>query len=370
MVITYRMRSAAAALFCFFLVPASYASAQDEFQGVERTVAVGDIHGGFEELTGILRSAKLLDGRNRWAGGKAHLVQTGDLVDRGPDSRKVMDLLMQLEKQAEQAGGRVHVLLGNHESMNLVGDLRYVSHEEYEAFRTPDSAQLRNQAFEALADPAMKSDSTYRKKWEDEHPLGWVEHRQAFGSTGRYGKWLREKNVVLKINNALYCHGGISPKYRSLSLREINERARAELRDFSKLKDGMVLDPQGPLWYRDLADAPESELMPHVDAVLQAYGVSYLIIAHTPTSGVVLPRFGGKLFMIDVGLSKTYGEAHACLVFEGLQPYALHRGSRVELSPGDDVLLYLRKIEHLEPPGSPLHKYITRIAGGRAGSSN
>jgi hypothetical protein len=367
----YLGRSAAVVLICIlFLIAGTFASVQDEFQGVDRIVAVGDVHGGFDELTGILRSAKLLDRRNRWVGGKAHLVQTGDLLDRGPDSRKVMDLLMDLEKQAEKSGGGVHVLLGNHESMNLVGDLRYVSHGEYDAFRTPDSARVRNEAFERMVDPAQTSDSKYRKKWEDEHPLGWVEQRQAFSVAGRYGQWLREKNVVLKINNALFCHGGISPKYQSLSLREINDRVREELRDFTKLKGGIVLDPQGPLWYRGLAEGSESELMAHVDAVLQTYGVRYLVIAHTTTPGVVLPRFGGKVFLIDVGLSKPYGEARACLVFDGPQPYALHRGFRVEFASGDDVLSYLRRLELLEPSGSPLHQYVARIATGRGGASH
>ena len=61
-----------------------------------------------------------------WAAGRAHVVSLGDLLDRGADSRKVMDLLMRLQGEAAAAGGQLHVVLGNHEAMNLLGDLRYV----------------------------------------------------------------------------------------------------------------------------------------------------------------------------------------------------------------------------------------------------
>ena len=104
-----------------------------------RVVAIGDVHGAYEGFLSILRLAGIVNEKGRWAGGKAHLVQTGDLLDRGKDTRKVLDLVMRLEGEAKKAGGRVHALLGNHEVMNVLGDLRYVNAEEYEAFRTPDT---------------------------------------------------------------------------------------------------------------------------------------------------------------------------------------------------------------------------------------
>ena len=111
-------------------------------------VAVGDVHGDYAEFVSVLRSAGLIDEKGRWTGGKAHLVQTGDVLDRGADSRKVMDLLMSLEKQAAKAGGRVHALIGNHEAMNLYGDLRYTTPGEFAAFRTDQSEKLRTAFWE------------------------------------------------------------------------------------------------------------------------------------------------------------------------------------------------------------------------------
>src|SRR5712692_6201985 len=80
--------------------PVSAADTSCTVDGVERIVAVGDVHGAYEPLVEILRAAGILDRRLRWAGGRAHLVQTGDILDRGPDSRKALDLLRRLEDDA------------------------------------------------------------------------------------------------------------------------------------------------------------------------------------------------------------------------------------------------------------------------------
>ena len=105
-------------------VPA--AAEKDTWTGVDRIIAIGDVHGDYEQFVKLLRSAGLIDDNEDWAGGRTHLVQTGDVPDRGAATRKVMDLLMKLEKQANKAKGYVHALIGNHEAMNMYGDLRYV----------------------------------------------------------------------------------------------------------------------------------------------------------------------------------------------------------------------------------------------------
>src|SRR5579872_3083347 len=106
-----------AAALAFSALAALSAQPQDIFQDVPRIVAVGDVHGDYNQFVSVLQAAGVLDRKAKWAGGKTHLVQVGDVLDRGPDSRKVMDLLMELESQAQKAGGQVHPLLGNHETM-------------------------------------------------------------------------------------------------------------------------------------------------------------------------------------------------------------------------------------------------------------
>jgi predicted MPP superfamily phosphohydrolase len=106
-----------------------------------RVVAISDVHGAYDGMLRTLRSASVIDDANAWIAGDTHLVITGDMLDRGADSRKVMDLFIALEPQALDNGGQVHVLLGNHEVMNLAGDLRYVARGEYAAFAADEDPE-------------------------------------------------------------------------------------------------------------------------------------------------------------------------------------------------------------------------------------
>lgn len=76
---------------------------------------IGDIHGELSKLRKLLREAGLTNSKDHWHGGDTRLWFMGDLVDRGPDSLGVVDLVMQLQRQAAETGGSVQVLLGNHE---------------------------------------------------------------------------------------------------------------------------------------------------------------------------------------------------------------------------------------------------------------
>ena len=173
------------------------------FSGIDRVVAVGDVHGAYDRFVGILQTAGLVDARLRWTGGSAHLVQLGDVVDRGPDSARVLDLLQRLQKEAPRQGGAVHPLLGNHEVMRMLGDLRYVSAGEYNAFVTLKSEALRQKFVRSgEAGPGQSLETI---------PLGFVELRLAFGRGGVYGAWLRTLQAVVDIDGVLFLHGGISP---------------------------------------------------------------------------------------------------------------------------------------------------------------
>ena len=164
----------------------------------ERIVAVGDLHGDFEAWHQIALKAHIINQRDRWAGGSTILVQTGDIVDRGPDSLKIIRQLMKLQKEAPRSGGRVVVLVGNHEAMNMTDDLRYVDPGEYAAFATPKSARLRERVYqdnrEAIVaayrakSPTMTSDAIHQA-WLAEYPLGKLEHQAAWSPRGELGRW-------------------------------------------------------------------------------------------------------------------------------------------------------------------------------------
>lgn len=352
-------RLARLALPVAFLALPATARGQDVFTNVERIVAVGDVHGDYAQFVTVLRQAGVIDGKSRWAGGRTHLVQTGDVPDRGADSRKVMELLMSLAPQALKAGGRVHALVGNHEVMNVLGDLRYVSPGEYEAFRGANSRKLRDRAWIALSDSARRDDPAYRQQWFADHPLGWVEHRLAFEGNGRYASWIRGNNAVVKINDYLFLHGGIGPRYVDSSLATLNSGVRQVLGAGATAPEGnMAEDPEGPLWYRGLANGHEDSLSTHVDSVLRKFGVAHVVVGHTVSPGAVFPRFGGRVIMIDVGLSAAYGETPACLIVEGGQAFAMHRGERLALPLGGEVLPYLEAAAALDPERSRLRAYV------------
>jgi hypothetical protein len=222
-----------------------------------RIVAVGDVHGHLGAFTRILRQAGILDSQNAWAGGNATLVQTGDTIDRGPDMRSVLDLLMALEKQAPKTGGRTVFLLGNHEAMNIFGDLRYVTEGNYASFATKDAQKRREQAWKqyvewrqrraaARKQPAWDVTAAQQKEWMALHPPGFFEHRDAFGPAGKYGKWLRERPAVALLQGVLFVHGGIAPELAAWKIEDFNRRIASELRSFDDFRllftqQGLVL---------------------------------------------------------------------------------------------------------------------------------
>jgi hypothetical protein len=314
----------------------------------ERVVAVGDVHGAYDRFVAILRAAKLIDSRERWTGGRAVFVQTGDVLDRGPDSRKALDLLRRLEGQASRAGGRVHALLGNHEVMRMLGDLRYVSNGEYAAFRTSGSDELRERYFAvALEDAAARArsarekldEAAFRKAFLDRTPLGFVEMQIAFGARGDYGRWLRERDAVVKINGIVFVHGGISPDVAGRSCESLNEAVRAEIRDLPAAIDAeraaaqLSTSEDGPLWYRGLAQEDETAFASEVDAILRALGARAIVTGHTVTQdGRVRTRFGGRVVQIDTGML-------------GGSFYPSGRAAALEIKDGQLTAIYEDKVE-------------------------
>jgi hypothetical protein len=365
------VRALAAALIWLFTFAATPVQ-QDVWTGVERVVAVGDVHGDYVNFVALLQKAGIVDRKANWIGGKSHLVQLGDVVDRGAESRKVMDLLMKLGRQSERAGGRVHTLIGNHDAMNVYGDLRYVSAGEFDAFRTSRSEELRNALYERHVESLKRNppaeglplfDRAYREQWNSGMPLGFVEHRLAFAPNGKYGKWIRGLNAMIKIDDTLFVHAGLSPKYAEATIQAINAEVRKGLDGSTDQERGAASDPEGPLWYRGLATGDETALAGHVDGLLKKHGIARIAIGHTVVDGAVMPRFGGKVVAVDAGLGELYGARSACLLIEHGVPFALHRGTKLAL-PDESVpslLRYLKTAAGLDPPPSPLEKRILEL---------
>jgi Calcineurin-like phosphoesterase len=320
-----------------------------DIQTTERIVAVGDIHGAFDQFVAILRTAGLIDNRNRWSGKKAVLVQTGDILDRGADSRKALDLLRKLEGEAQRAGGRVYALLGNHELMRLVSDWRYVSQGETEAFKTADSADLRERAltvFSTEAEKAAKAagkpfdPAAYREQFMKEIPLGNLEMRFAFEAKGEYGAWLRQRATVARINGILFLHGGISEPASSMGCEGINAAVRKDLQSLpvplEQVASLFSASETGPLWYRGLANEPEAAFAPTLGVILERMGARAIVIGHTTVlPGKITPRLGGRVIQIDTGMvnGEFYpGGVASALEFVGDKATAIYLDRREPLA--------------------------------------
>ena len=229
-----------------FLVPADALLAQ----GPARIVAIGDIHGEYEGFKRILQAAGLADANGRWTGGRTQLIQTGDYTDRGTGTRAVLDLLMTLEQQARRDGGRAFALLGNHEVMNLIGDMRDVTREIFATFADANSEKKRNEAWEQYArlgaaklaggQPVPAVYGQTREAWMTSHPPGYVEYREAFAPRGKYGTWLREKPIVTEVGGNIFMHAGISPATAPEKLEDLNLRVRDEVRRLDRFVDRLV----------------------------------------------------------------------------------------------------------------------------------
>ena len=245
-------------------IPLWAAERQYEWSNVSRIVAVGDVHGDYDQMVKCLKANGVIDDNNKWIGGKTHLVQVGDIMGRGPDSKKAMDLLMDLESQAKDAGGAVHALIGNNDAFMLRGFYQNLYRTEAEPYGGMDA------------------------------------FKKAMTAEGKYGKWIRAHNTVIKINDILFLHAGFSPKYATMSLQTINNNITESLgRD-------IVEDRDGPLSTRHMGEGDDNKVREALLPAIKNFGIQHIVIGHTTTpSQVIELKANGGVIMIDVGMSKT-----------------------------------------------------------------
>jgi len=389
-------------------------------EGVARIVAVGDVHGALAEYTAILRAAGIVDAAGHWAGGASFLVSTGDLIDRGPQSNEVIALLRRLEAEALAAGGRVIVTLGNHEEMNLIGDLRYLVGADYAAFAAAERA---------AGDGAAPGGPVPDHKL----PPGWFARQQAFSPAGDVGRWLLERPLVARVNGVLFTHGGLPPGLATGSLDDINttglhqnlvdyttawhalidaglldadtiddarvalakqrltahagdDRVRLEalVATLERTDASPVLSVAGPLWYRGNAMCNSAFETDTVDTVLGQLEGRNVVIGHTITKTKrITTRMDGRVTMIDTGMLPHYEGQASALVIEGDARSVIHAGSpgeralpepearRVGDRPGgltdDQLELFLREAAIVANEAPPPERAGTRLLTLRQG---
>jgi hypothetical protein len=316
-----------------------------EWTGIDRVIAVADLHGDYERFVFILTHPEigLVDTQLHWAGGATHLVQLGDILDRGPRAKAIFDLIQRLEVEAAAAGGMVHMLLGNHEEMNITGIALdypgYVTPEQFVSFLPWDFRREREARYLQSLPPEARreaeaagldifTDAGLREFWNKTIAAKDSEALRAYvrGFNDAYGDWLIERNTVIKINDVIYAHGGINEALSKTPIREINQTIRSELAFFQgRMRDPqqyrkpfhpkLVYDPDSPLWFRGLAAKSEKDAQAEVDRTLANLGAKAMVIGHNffrypgGRSPIVtrdfVSRFQEKVWIMDTGISST-----------------------------------------------------------------
>lgn len=235
----------------------------------KRAVAIGDLHGDFAAARSALRAAGAIDASDKWIGGDMTIVQTGDILDRGDGESLILDLFAKLAVDARAAGGQVIQLLGNHELMNAALDLRYV---------TPEGAR----------------------------DFG-GDRKHVLAPGGTWAKKLATHNAIAIVGDTVLSHAGITPEWVT-HLDDANEHARCWLDG----QEGGSQDPtqllaaeNSPVWTRVWGSDPVDCAV--LQDVLDKLKVKRMVVAHTPQRAGITSACDGKLWRIDVGLSKFYG---------------------------------------------------------------
>ncbi len=366
-------------LLLLVLIPCVACAAAKEvdsyhWTGVERVVAIGDIHGDYENYLKALEAAGLIDKKGKWAGGDTHLVQTGDIPDRGADTRKIIEHLDKLAKQARKKGGQVHSLIGNHEAMNSYGDLRYVTDGEFAAYAGRNSATMLDRYFDLSMQNLRDNNpeaflalaENYREEWNKTHPLGWVEHRQAWDPKWNpEGEMIRRtlrSKVAIQVNDMVFLHGGLSGRYCQNSLESLTDMTLAKLQNYEQKNPGILEDPYGPLWYRGLSGHMPEATPETVAALLQRHKAKHMVVGHTPTGGAIFTRYDGAVIQIDTGLSKAYGAHPAYLEVTSSGMFAGYPEGKIALPVNDaDRAAYLEQVIAMYPSNGDIKILLDKI---------
>jgi hypothetical protein len=256
------------------------------FRKVDSLFVVGDVHGSYDKLINLLQKSNVIGSDLKWIAGSSHLMFVGDLFDRGNDVTKVLWFIHELEEQAEEKGGMVHLILGNHEIMTITNDLRYIGRKE----------KALSIAYGVGYDIMF-------------HPVN-----------SYLGSWLRHKSPVIKIDDVIFAHGGIIDLGTPL-ISEYNEQAFAYMSDDIFLEitkphaDSAAYDPDrwmrrkqmfysdhSPFWYRGYAQSDTLE--GQLDGMLKKYKSKLHVVGHTPFE-TITQRYNGKFITTDLNEKAT-----------------------------------------------------------------
>ncbi|KAL0865351.1 hypothetical protein Bca101_044469 [Brassica carinata] len=295
-----------------------------------RIIAVGDLHGDLSKARDALQIAGVLssDGKDQWVGEDTVVVQVGDILDRGEDEIAILSLLRLLDEQAKANGGAVFQVNGNHETMNVEGDFRYVDTRAFDECidfldYLEDYAQDWDKAFKNWISESRQwkkdreSSQTYWDQWNIvKRQKGVIARSVLFRPGGRLACELARHGVILRVNNWVFCHGGLLPHHVAYGVERINREVSTWMKSSSDDEDS----PEMPfiatrgydsvvwsrLYSRETSDLNEYQFE-QVGKILrdslEAVGAKAMVVGHTPQLSGVNCEYGCGIWRVDVGMS-------------------------------------------------------------------
>jgi Calcineurin-like phosphoesterase len=272
-----------------------------ELDTKEDVFALGDVHGDYDRLISLLTAGNIIVGKParpeevQWKAGKAVLVCTGDLIDKGDESLKVIALFQALMPAAAKAGGRFIVTMGNHEA-----------------------------GF--LADPTNKKAKEFLKEFAAQKidPQDVVALRDPQG----IGKFLHSLPLAARVNDWFFAHAGHT---RGRSIKQLDEELREgiDMRGFDielvpPLQALIEARLHPTVWWQKGDETP-AESRARLESYAKALGVKHLAIGHQPgkltfpgevvrRKGEIFQAYDGLIFLIDVGMSRAVDGSEGALL--------------------------------------------------------
>lgn len=261
------------------------------FPAAPRVVAFGDVHGDLAAAKAALKLAGAIDDTDHWSGGKLVVVQTGDQLDRGDDEQAILDLFDALAVEATKAGGAFHVLNGNHELMNVAGDLRYVTPGGLDDFADVEGLALDDPRISEL-DPRVRPRAA------------------AFSPGGIYARKLAHRNTAVVVGKTVFVHGGVEPRYAA-RLDELNDAARTWLWRSGADHPAAVRElmaPDGLVWTRRYSEpTPTPADCASLAESLATLKVDRMVVGHTVQKDGITSACDETVWRVDVGMAAHYG---------------------------------------------------------------
>ncbi len=268
----------------------------ERLPAADRIIALGDVHGDLKAMRLILRQSGVVDQDDRWVAGNLVFVQTGDVLDRGKDDLSCLNLLRDLQKQAPRHGGRVVLLNGNHEVMNVQGDMRYVQDEAFGLLKNVDGIDEHSSQVSA-------------------YPIRERSRRAAMMPGGIYARRLANQDIVAIVGDTLFVHAGLLPRHVRFGLGRLNAEARGWMAGKSP-SPKWLHKVSSPVWTR-IYSREDKWVCTQLEQTLTAAGAKRMVVGHTVQRRGITSGCNGKIWRIDVGMSASYGGKAAALELRG-----------------------------------------------------